>query len=649
MQACAVPDAHRMLLDGERVDSASGATIPILNPASRSVFAHVPRAGAEDVDRAVKAAAAAFASWRDVPPRERGRMLLRIADSIEAKTEELARTVATETGNALRTQARPEAGLTADIFRYFGGLASELKGETLPLGEHLLSYTRREPIGVVGAIIPWNAPVLLAALKIAPALCTGNTVVLKAAEDAPLGVLMLAGTCQEHLPPGVLNVLTGYGHDCGAALGAHPGVRKLSFTGSTEVGKLIMEQAARRVVPVSLELGGKSPSIVFPDANEDWAVEGIIGAMRFTRQSQSCTAGSRLFLHASIFDEFLEKLVARTSKLRLGDPLDESTDMGAIINEKQFTKVCGYIEEGLGRSDARLAMGGLPPETGPLSEGFFARPTIFADASNDWRLAREEIFGPCSWPSAGRTSMTRSAWRTTATTGSRRSCGRATSGRRCAPRTGWRRAGCRSTRARGRCWASPTEASSRAGSGGVFIGGHARQLHPEEVRDGEPGAGRALSASGVRGTRSAPRRRGEYPWRIGERLPPGGPGRVPNASSHGTKPETSSNQSGPITVLTVTPGSPELPMPASRVFIPALCLLLLLAAAAPPTGRGRGTHRHPGVPHPRRRGGRRHRRRHGSDRGDLGAVVPVDGARGHAPDPQSGGLRHPDAARRGQG
>ena len=394
MQEYAVPDTHRMLLDGERVDSASGETIPVQNPANRSIFAHVPRAGTEDVDRAVKAATEAFARWRDVPPRERGRRLLRIADAVEARIEELARIIATETGNALRTQARPEATLTADIFRYFGGLASELKGETLPLGEHLLSYSRREPIGVVGAIIPWNAPVLLAALKIAPALCAGNTVVLKAAEDAPLGVLMLAGICQEHLPPAVLNVLTGYGHDCGAALGAHPGVRKLSFTGSTEIGKLIMKQAARRVVPVSLELGGKSPSIVFPDANEDWAVEGIIGAMRFTRQSQSCTAGSRLFLHASIFDEFLDKLVARTSTLKLGDPLDESTDMGAIINEKQFTKVCGYIEEGLGRSDARLAMGGLPPGTGPLSEGFFARPTIFADASNDWRLAREEIFGP---------------------------------------------------------------------------------------------------------------------------------------------------------------------------------------------------------------------------------------------------------------
>ena len=384
MPDTAAATTFRMLLGGDFVDSAAGETIPVQNPANRGIFAHVPRADAEDVDRAVRAAAGAFASWRDMPPRERGRMLLRIADAVEAKAEDLARTIATETGNALRTQARPEAAMTADIFRYFGGLASELKGETLPLGEHALSYTRREPIGVVGAIIPWNAPVMLAALKIAPALCTGNTIVLKAAEDAPLGVLTLAGICHEHLPPAVLNVLTGYGEDCGAALSAHPGVRKLSFTGSTEVGKLIMEEAGRRIVPVSLELGGKSPSIVFPDANEGWVVDGIIAAMRFTRQSQSCTAGSRLLLHADIFDEFLEKLVGRTSDLKLGDPLDESTDMGAIINEKQFRKVCGYVEEGLERSDARLMMGGLPPETGPLSEGFFARPTIFADASNDW-------------------------------------------------------------------------------------------------------------------------------------------------------------------------------------------------------------------------------------------------------------------------
>ena len=388
-------EIHRqMLIGGEWVDSASGDTIAIENPGNRTRFAHVPRGDAQDVERAVRAAESAFESWARVAPRDRGKMLLKIAEDIEARTEELARVIAAETGNALRTQARPEAALAADIFRYFGGLASELKGETLPLGEHVLSYSRREPIGVVGAIIPWNAPVALASLKIAPALCTGNTIVLKAAEDAPLGVLMIAELCAKHLPPSVLNVLTGYGEDCGAALAAHPGVRKLSFTGSTEVGKLIMEAAAHRIVPVSLELGGKSPSIVYPDANEDWAVDGIISAMRFTRQSQSCTAGSRLFLHADIFDSFLEKLVDKTSKLKLGDPLDEDTDMGAIINEKQFKRVCGFVEEGLHLDDARLVMGGMPPTDGPLSNGYFALPTVFANGSNEWRLAREEIFGP---------------------------------------------------------------------------------------------------------------------------------------------------------------------------------------------------------------------------------------------------------------
>jgi betaine-aldehyde dehydrogenase len=388
-------EIHRqMLIGGDWVDSANGETIAVENPGDRSILGHVPRGDAQDVERAVSAAGAAFTTWSRVTPRDRGKMLLEIAGDIEARVEELARLIAAETGNALRTQARPEAALAADIFRYFGGLASEIKGETLPLGEQVLSYSRREPIGVVGAIIPWNAPVALACLKIAPALCTGNTIVLKAAEDAPLGVLMIAGLCQERLPSSVLNVLTGYGEDCGAALAAHPGVRKLSFTGSTEVGKLIMEAASHRIVPVSLELGGKSPSIVYPDANEDWAVEGIISAMRFTRQSQSCTAGSRLFLHADIFDAFLEQLVEKTSALRIGDPLDEDTDMGAIINEKQFKRVCGYVEEGLALDDAHLVMGGMPPSTGPLSKGYFAVPTVFENASNDWRLAREEIFGP---------------------------------------------------------------------------------------------------------------------------------------------------------------------------------------------------------------------------------------------------------------
>jgi betaine-aldehyde dehydrogenase len=384
----------QMLIDGVWTGSLSGATLSVENPAKRTPIATIPRGGAADVERAVQAAKKAFPAWSKTAPRQRGRMLLRIAEAMEAAIEEMARTIAEETGNAIRTQARGEATLSADIFRYFGGLAGELKGETIPLGEHVLSYTRREPLGVVGAIIPWNAPVLLGALKIAPALCAGNTLVLKAAEDAPLGVLLMARICQEFLPPGVLNVLTGTGEECGGPLAVHPAIMKLSFTGSTEVGKIIMRAAAERIVPVSLELGGKSPSIVYPDANEDWVVDGVIAGMRFTRQSQSCTAGSRLFLHADIFDSFLDKLKTKTQALKLGDPLDEASDIGAIINNKQFTKVCGYVQDGLARKDARLVFGGLPPTSGPLSEGYFAIPTVFADTSNDWRLAREEIFGP---------------------------------------------------------------------------------------------------------------------------------------------------------------------------------------------------------------------------------------------------------------
>ena len=388
------PRHAQMLIGGALVDSVSGQTLTVENPGRRVPIASIPRGGKEDVARAVQAAQGAFPAWSKTPPRQRGRLLLKIAEAMEARIEELAVIIAEETGNAIRTQARGEATLSADIFRYFGGLAGELKGETIPLGEHVLSYTRREPLGVVGAIIPWNAPVLLGALKIAPALCAGNTQVMKAAEDAPLGVLFMARICQEFLPPGVLNVLTGLGEECGGPLAQHPGIMKLSFTGSTEVGKIIMRAAAERIVPVSLELGGKSPSIVYPDADEDWVVDGVIAGMRFTRQSQSCTAGSRLFLHQDIFDSFLDKLTAKTQALKLGDPLDEATDIGSLINEKQFRKVCGYVDEGLKRKDARLVFGGLPPTDGPLSNGYFAVPTVFADTSNDWRLAREEIFGP---------------------------------------------------------------------------------------------------------------------------------------------------------------------------------------------------------------------------------------------------------------
>jgi acyl-CoA reductase-like NAD-dependent aldehyde dehydrogenase len=384
----------QMLIGGKWVDSAAGEVLLVEDPAHRRPIAEIPRGRAEDVNRAVKAAEEAYPAWSRVPPRERGKLFLKIADALEARVEELARLIALETGNALRTQARPEANGTVDMLRYYGGLGGELKGETIPFGEHVLSYTRREPLGVVGSIVPWNAPAILSAIKIAPALIAGNTLVLKAAEDAPLCVLLLAEVCQEFLPPGVLNVLTGLGEECGAPLANHPTIAKLSFTGSTEVGKSIMRAASDRIVPVSLELGGKSPSIVFPDANEDWVVDGIIAAMRFTRQSQSCTAGSRLFLHRDIFDKFLDALAQKVKVLKLGDPLDEATDIGTVINEKQFKRVCGYVDEGLKRKDARVVMGGLPPKEGPLSEGYYTMPTIFADASNDWRLAREEIFGP---------------------------------------------------------------------------------------------------------------------------------------------------------------------------------------------------------------------------------------------------------------
>ncbi|MBI4195210.1 MAG: aldehyde dehydrogenase family protein [Betaproteobacteria bacterium] len=383
-----------MLVNGQWVQSADGRFLSVENPANRRTIAEVPRGGAEDVDRAVRAASDAFAGWKTVAPRERGKLLLKIAGAMEAQTEALARLVATETGNALRTQSRPEVRSAIDVFRYFGSVAGELKGETIPLGEAMLSYTRREPIGVVGGIIPWNSPVALGSLKIAMSIAAGNTLVLKAAEDAPLAVLEMGKICQEFLPAGVVNVITGYGEECGAPLAQHPLVRKLTFTGSTEVGKLVMRAAAERIVPVSLELGGKSPAIVFPDADDDRVVDGVISGMRFTRQGQSCTAGSRLFLHQSIFDSFLEKVTVKLRALKIGDPLDEATDMGAIINRKQFDRVCSFIEDGLSQKAARLLSGGLPPRDGPLAAGYFVEPTVFAEVRNEWRIAREEIFGP---------------------------------------------------------------------------------------------------------------------------------------------------------------------------------------------------------------------------------------------------------------
>lgn len=391
---------YPMLIDGEFVAAADGRWIDVESPRNRTIIGRAPRGGAEDIDRAVKAAARAFPGWRDTPPRQRGAALQRIADVLEPQVERVARLISEENGNALRTQSRGEVKFVVDTFRYFGGLASETKGETIPLSVGVLDYSRREPYGVVGAIVPWNAPLQLAAMKIAPALATGNTLVLKAAEDAPLAVLELARICAAELPTGVLNVINGYGTEAGEALITHPAVAKVSFTGSTAVGSRVMSASSERIVPVSLELGGKNPQIVFADANEDWVVDGVIAGMRFFRQGQSCTAGSRLFVHRSIFDPFVAMLANKLRLMKVGDPLEEDTDIGAIVSAKQFKRVCSYIADGMSQSGSVVALGGMPPTAGPLSEGYYVEPTVFTSVDKDWRIAREEIFGPvvCAIP-----------------------------------------------------------------------------------------------------------------------------------------------------------------------------------------------------------------------------------------------------------
>lgn len=384
-----------MWIDGERVASSTGQWRDVTNPAHRgSVITRVPAGGVDDVNRAVSAAGAAFPAWRAKHFTERSRALALIADEIEARTEDFARLTALDTGNALRTQARPEVATLVALFRYFAGIAGEVKGTTLPAGDNQLQYTRLEPLGVVACILPWNSPLMIAGFKVPAALAAGNTIIMKAADDAPLTILLLAEVCNRHLPAGVVNALTGRGSLIGSALAEHPGVDKVSFTGSTEVGRGVARQAGERLAHVSLELGGKNPSIVFPDAVDDDLIDGLLFSSRFTRQGQSCTAGSRLFLHEDIYDEVLERLVARLGALKVGDPLLEETDMGAIINAKQHAAIDEYLVEGRMSGEMSVALGGTAPADGPLTEGFYHLPTIFSGASNDFRLAREEIFGP---------------------------------------------------------------------------------------------------------------------------------------------------------------------------------------------------------------------------------------------------------------
>jgi len=366
----------------------------VLNPATGQVIAQAAASGAEDVDAAVLAAGRAQKAWAEVPARERGKRLVECAQLLSLHVETLGRLVALETGKALRTESRPEASVLADMFLFYGGLASELKGETLALRPEVLGYTVREPVGVVAAILPWNAPMMLMAMKIAPALVAGNAVVVKSAEEAPLAVLHICELLNRVLPPGLFNMVSGDGPGCGAALVSHPKVNKVTFTGSVETGRRVYQAAAEKLIPVTLELGGKSPMIVMGDAELDKAVDGAIAGMRFTRQGQSCTAASRIFVHDSLHDAFVAALAKRVDQLKMGDPLDEATDIGTIISEEQQAKVLDYIRMGEATAGAKALKCSQLPAQEKLRNGLFVQPVIFTGIPNDHRLCQEEIFGP---------------------------------------------------------------------------------------------------------------------------------------------------------------------------------------------------------------------------------------------------------------
>jgi acyl-CoA reductase-like NAD-dependent aldehyde dehydrogenase len=384
----------RHLIGGRLVPAAAGGSFAVVNPATGEEIARAAEGDAADVDAAVQDAARAQKAWGKLPVRRRGALVAQCGAVLRAHTEELARLITLETGKALRTESRVEAQNVADLLEFFGGLASELKGESVPFAPGVLSVTVREPLGVVGAIIPWNVPMLLMALKIAPALVAGNTVVVKSAEEAPLAVLRICELMNRVLPPGCFNILSGFGPECGGPLVAHPLVRKVTFTGSVEVGKIVSRAAADKLIPATLELGGKSPMLVFADCDFERTVTGAITSMRFTRQGQSCTAASRIYVERPIFERFVAALAARVDAMVMGDPLDEKTDIGTIISDAQAARVRAFIEEGRATPGAVARACSKLPDDPTLVVGRFLQPVIFTGLPPSSRLVREEIFGP---------------------------------------------------------------------------------------------------------------------------------------------------------------------------------------------------------------------------------------------------------------
>jgi len=383
-----------LYIGGAYVAPADGGTFITLNPATGEILAEVAEAKAADIDRAVAAARTALADgrWAGIDAADRGNLLWRLADAIEARAGALARLETLDNGKPIR-EAQIDIRLTVDVFRYYAGWTTKLEGQTIPVRGNVLNYTLREPVGVVGAIIPWNFPLLMAAYKLGPALACGNAVVLKPAEETPLTALELGAIAAGvGLPPGVLNVVPGFGESAGAALVAHPDVDKIAFTGSTEVGRRIMREAAATVKKLSLELGGKSPNIVFADADLDAAARGAFAGI-FYNMGQCCTAGSRLLVAAGVKEQLLERIVARARQLRPGDPLDPKTRMGPLVSGAQLERVLGYVERG--RSEgAELLTGGARAHYEGGERGFWVEPTVFDGVQPEHGIAQEEIFGP---------------------------------------------------------------------------------------------------------------------------------------------------------------------------------------------------------------------------------------------------------------
>ncbi|MGV3487425.1 MAG: aldehyde dehydrogenase family protein [Tuberibacillus sp.] len=386
----------KLYIGGKWVESASGKTFATLNPATGEVLAIVSEAGEEDVNRAVDAARKAFdeGPWSRMSAAARSRLIYKLADLMEEHSEELAQLESLDNGKPIRESKNADVPLAIEHFRYYAGWATKVVGQTIPVAGKYFNYTRHEPVGVVGQIIPWNFPLLMAAWKLGAALAMGCTVVLKPAEQTPLSALYLAGLAEEAgFPEGVLNVIPGFGETAGAPLVNHPKVNKIAFTGSTEVGKLIMEQASHTLKRVTLELGGKSPNIILPDADMSRAIPGAVSGIMFN-QGQVCCAGSRLFIQKKAFDNVVSDLVAYSKSIKQGEGLNPETQMGPLVSKEQQDRVVNYIDMGKAEG-AELLTGGTYSE-----RGYFVEPTVFADVSDDMTIAKEEIFGPvvCAMP-----------------------------------------------------------------------------------------------------------------------------------------------------------------------------------------------------------------------------------------------------------